>query len=137
MTSLPVKQRDFSQEYQLSFSRSGGSGGQNVNKVNTKVTLHFHVNQSSLLSEQEKKTIQQKLASNINNEGYLVIQADEKRTQLGNKTEAGKKLKKMLAKALFRQKKRKKTRPPKSAVKKRIDSKKKHGEKKQLRKRVW
>jgi ribosome-associated protein len=137
MINLPVKQRDFSQEYQLSFSRSGGSGGQNVNKVNTKVTLHFRINQSNLLTDHEKKTIQQKLANNINNEGYLVIQADGKRTQLGNKTEAEKKLKKMLAKALFKKKKRKETRPPKSAIRKRIDNKKKHGEKKQLRKRVW
>lgn len=117
-------------------SRSGGPGGQNVNKVNTKVTLSFELFSSTILTEEEKNTITQKLSGHISKEGILQISASEKRSQLHNKVIAINKLDKLLAKAFIIPKPRKSTKPTKSSVKERLEKKKIISEKKKNRKRL-
>ncbi|WMJ74196.1 alternative ribosome rescue aminoacyl-tRNA hydrolase ArfB [Cytophagaceae bacterium ABcell3] len=131
-----VNVQDLEKEVVFTASRSGGAGGQNVNKVNTKVTLLFDVRNSSILDEADKSKMENRLSNYINKEGVLVISASEKRSQLQNKDIALQKLDKLLAKAFAKRKPRKATKPPKSAVKKRLDIKKKTSEKKQWRKNI-
>lgn len=114
-------------------SRSGGAGGQNVNKVSTKVDLFFDLNNSEVFSEKQKQIILVKLANRINNDGVLHLQCDETRSQLKNKELVFKRLVDLIFKALVPIKKRKATKPSKAAVKKRLDTKKKQSEKKQNR----
>lgn len=123
----------FISELVFTTSRSSGPGGQNVNKVNSKVTLRFDVVNSAILSEQEKEIILKKLAAKITNEGVLVINAQESRSQLQNKEDAIANLDRLLKKAFEKKKARKKTKPSKSAVAKRINSKKQTAEKKKWR----
>jgi ribosome-associated protein len=122
-----------SSELQFVTSRSSGPGGQNVNKVNTKVTLRWPIAASIILSPEEKENITQKLASRITLDGELVIAAQDKRSQLQNKEAVLTKLDELLTKAFTKKKKRTATKPTKSAVQKRIESKKKQGEKKKMR----
>ncbi len=114
-------------------SRSGGAGGQNVNKVSTKVDLFFNVNDSEVFSEEQKQIILEKLANRINNDGILHLQGDEARSQLKNKELVFKRLVDLISKALIPIKKRKATKPSKSAIKKRLEGKKKQSVKKQNR----
>ena len=125
-----VQARDFESELQFQASRSGGAGGQNVNKVATKVELRFHVQQSELLTEEEKALVQEKLANRINNEGYLQVVCQTERTQLRNKELCISRFYELLRQALTRQKKRTATRPTRSSVKQRLESKKRQAEKK-------
>jgi ribosome-associated protein len=85
MQTTPLNNRDFQSEFQFSASRSGGPGGQNVNKVSSKVELRFNVLNSNLLDETEKKIIQEKLGSRINNNGELIMVSQSERSQLKNK----------------------------------------------------
>jgi len=117
-------------ELQVQTSRSSGPGGQNVNKVESRVELRFHVPTSNLLSEVEKQTIQEKLASQLTTDGYLLVTAQESRSQLRNKEIALSKLHELLQKALYRPKPRRPTRPSKGAVRKRLEEKKHNSEKK-------
>jgi ribosome-associated protein len=114
-------------------SRSSGPGGQNVNKVNSKVTLRFDVVNSALLSAKEKDIILKKLATKITNEGVLVLNAQESRSQLQNKEDVMVNFDRLLKKAFEKKKARKKTKPSKSAVAKRIKGKKQTSEKKKWR----
>ena len=120
-------------EITFSTSRSSGPGGQNVNKVNSKVTLKFDIVNSEVLTLEEKTILLTKLASSITKEGILVLTAQDKRTQLQNKDEVVMKLEKVLTKAFARKKARKATKPSKGSVQKRITEKKKQSEKKQWR----
>jgi ribosome-associated protein len=128
-----VTVQDILFELEFSTSRSSGPGGQNVNKVNTKVTVKFDVQRSTVLNEDEKILLSQKLAKKITTEGILVLSSQDKRSQLENKESVMTKLDGLLAKAFEKKKARKKTKPSKAAKQKRIESKKKVGEKKKWR----
>ncbi|MEE4287051.1 MAG: alternative ribosome rescue aminoacyl-tRNA hydrolase ArfB [Mariniphaga sp.] len=121
-------------EVQFSASRSGGPGGQNVNKVNTKIELRFSVQNSAVLDENQKQLILSKLKNRINNEGDLLVNSSTERTQWRNKEKAKQKFFELIEKALTKPRKRKKTQPTAASQLKRIENKKKLGQKKQLRK---
>ncbi len=120
-----IKEIDFTDELSFKASRSGGKGGQNVNKVSTKVELRFNVMDSSHLTEEQKELISSKLQNRINNDGFFVISSDEKRTQLANKETVIKRFYELLDKALQKPKPRKKTKIPKAVKEKRLSDKKK------------
>lgn len=113
------------QELQFKAVRSGGAGGQHVNKVSTKVELIFDLENSQALLPTEKERISQKLSSRLTKENVLLLQSDESRSQHTNKDLVIKKLFDLLEKALRVQKRRIKTKPSKSAIEKRLQSKKK------------
>ncbi len=123
------------QELKLKAVRSSGAGGQHVNKVSTKVELTFDVARSKALSPIEKERIYKNLDSKITKEYLLILQADKNRSQSKNKEVVIKRLLALLETALKVPKKRKKTEPTKSSVKKRLESKKKRAFIKTNRKR--
>jgi ribosome-associated protein len=125
---------DFSSEIIYKTARSGGKGGQNVNKVETMVEALWQVAQSRFFLPEEKERMAAKLATKMNKDGYLVVKCSETRSQLENKEIAVKKMELLVAKSLTVPKKRKATKPSKAAVAKRLDSKKKEGLKKAMRK---
>jgi ribosome-associated protein len=127
---IEIKDRDLERELQFQASRSGGAGGQNVNKVATKVELRFHVESSELLTDEEKTRIQEKLANRITNDGYLQVVCQEERSQLQNKELCISRFYELLRQALTQQKKRKASKPTKASVKKRLEGKKKQADKK-------
>ncbi len=131
---MPLNQRDFSKEFKFFASRSGGAGGQNVNKVSSKVELRFQVGNSALLTDEEKALINEKLGNYMNQEGFLQLVSQEDRSQLLNKEKSIKKFYRLLKSALTKPKARKATQPSQAAVEKRIAVKKKEGEKKASRK---
>lgn len=121
-------------EVQFSASRSGGPGGQNVNKVNTKIELRFSVLNSAVLDEMQKQLILSKLKNRINAEGELLVTSTTERSQWKNREQAVKKFFELIEKALTRPRKRKKTQPTVASRIKRLENKKKQGQKKDLRK---
>lgn len=114
-------------------TRSGGAGGQHVNRTESAVILRWLPAFSELFTPLEKQRILANLAAKINLEGELYVRSEKFRDQLSNKEEAFEILKELLTKALFVQKPRKKTRPTKSSVRQRLNEKKHHSQTKQLR----
>lgn len=127
---------DVIKEIKFKTARSSGSGGQNVNKVETMVEGYFNINASSLLNAEQKLLLHQKLANKINSEGLLQVKSQVERSQLGNKELVIKKINILVNKALILPKKRKRTRPSAVAKEKRINTKKRKGEIKSGRKKV-
>jgi ribosome-associated protein len=111
-------------ELNITFARSGGKGGQNVNKTSTKVIIHWSVGKSMVLTDEEKARVREKLANRINNEDELVLMSEEERSQLQNRESAIARLQELVTEALHVPKKRRPTRPSKSSKLKRLEGKK-------------
>lgn len=126
---------DLLKEVTFKTSRSGGKGGQHVNKVSSKVELNFNISTSCLFTNEQKEQLSQKLVKNITAAGVIQIISDEERSQYLNKQRALKKLYLMLIKALHQPKPRKTTRPKRSAIENRLKNKLLQAQKKISRKR--
>ncbi len=123
-------------EVTFNFSRSGGKGGQNVNKVETKVELVFNIWDSSVLDDKTKEKLASKLSGKLDKDGNLHIISQTERTQLGNRKKAVEKFESVLSNALKPEKKRKPTKKSKAVKQKILEEKRKHSEKKKERKKV-
>ena len=120
---MDLSERDFFAEFVFQASRSSGPGGQNVNKVSSKVELRFNVKNSILLTEEEKMILFTKLSNKLNKLGELVLVAQTDRSQLKNKEKVIEKFYVLLTRSLTPGKKRYRTRPTKASVEKRLESK--------------
>lgn len=126
---------DCSAEFEYKTARSGGKGGQNVNKVETMVEARWQVAASRLMSPEQIALITSKLGKSISKEGYLSVQSSESRSQLSNKENAREKLLALINKALIIPKKRKATKIPRSVIEERLSDKKNRSEKKMNRRK--
>jgi ribosome-associated protein len=130
-----MEQEKILSELNFKAVRSSGAGGQNVNKVSSKVVLTFDLNASQALSEEEKVRIETKLAARLTSDSILILNCDEDRSQLKNKAIVTKRFLDLIKKALVVTKPRKATKVPKAVIKKRIKNKKNLSEIKANRKK--
>jgi ribosome-associated protein len=128
--------RDFTGELHFTASRSSGPGGQNVNKVSTKVELRFHIASSLILGEEEKLILAEKLAKKISAAGDLIIVSQSERSQLKNRERVIEKFYLLISRALKPVKKRKETKPSRVSKEERLEEKRLRSEKKGRRKPV-
>ena len=115
-------------ELGLAFARSGGSGGQNVNKVSSKVELRWNLTSSTALSDDDRQWLQQQLANRLTQDGDLIVVSQLTRDQIKNRDDAASKLALIVRTALERPKTRRATRPTRASKRRRVDAKKHRGE---------
>ena len=127
---------DISRELEFRTARSGGKGGQNVNKVETMVEGIFNISGSAILTEEQKNLLLEKLSNRINKEGFLFVKSQATRSQLNNKEIVIEKINQLISQALEKKKSRIATKPSKASVEKRIDHKKRNAGIKDFRKKL-
>jgi len=130
MTGVPPIDEN---ELRFTYSRSSGPGGQNVNRVETRVTLMFDVLDSPSLTDAQKQRIAMRLATRMNREGVLRVVSQRHRTREGNRRAAVERFYELLAEALKRQKPRRKTKVSRAARRRRVEQKRRRGEIKRRR----
>lgn len=127
---------DVYNEIVFNTARSGGKGGQNVNKVETMVEGRWNVAESSLFNDEQKARIFEKLSNRMTSEGFLLVKSQTARTQLGNREEVVKKMNSLIEQALLKKKARIATKPSKASKEKRIEAKKNKSQIKDNRQKI-